>query len=306
MSWFEASDGCWYDIIGPNTVMLMQIMSTYPSTLVFDSITKDGINYLITSLNGDVLRKSGITDLTLTNVTSIPMGAFNGIASLRKVQIPQLLVVPVGAFSRCTGLETISFPLATEIGNGSFDGCTNLLSVSLPSAKTIGIFAFRGCIALRTMNGNETYNNINVPNLITIQMAAFFDHAFISIHIPSTVTSIQHAAFLRSNGNKHMVDVFFTSEIPEIAVGRIFQLGMWIPDGCCFSTIDMSTGTFSNDIANTHYNSAYYTDRLPLLFKSLIQTDSPPIGLMITNGRHNTMNAGSTTVRNYRAKYKRS
>ncbi len=322
---FVASDGCTYNILS-SSVILMELPYICPSSLVLDTVTKDGITYQITSFRlGIFVSKSNLNHLTIINITTIPEGAFLGcnnlqsitlpnvislpigifsnLSSLSNVYIPKLLIIPAYAMSACNMLTTISFPEATEVGEGAFSVCSKLSSVSLPKVISIGVNAFSQCSGLLTMNNTNPTGNIHIPNIQTIGDFAFSQNTFTYIRFPPTIKSIGHGAFLKFL--MIPVHIYFMGQIPDIALG-VKVIGTFpLPDGCCFSRVNMSDFSLHNDIATVHYYPTYYNDRLLLLFSALVPMTISTISLVSTNAVHNTMNLGSGTVRNYRAKYKR-
>ena len=90
-------------------------------------------------------------------LTEIPVGAFQGCGSLRRIHIPSTVTV-IGdqAFSDCRLLREINFPDGLEnIGHSAFKGIVSLHEVTLPSSlKSVGNGAFSKCNNLKTVHYN--------------------------------------------------------------------------------------------------------------------------------------------------------
>lgn len=137
---------------------------------------------------------SSLSEIDLSNVTSISRYAFKGCTSLTSIYLPKATSIS-SAFEGCTSLTSVDLPqatviglndrLATEIGVGAFAGCTSLTSVDLPQVTTIDK-AFEGCTSLRS---------VDVPQATTIGEFAFEGcTSLMSINMPQ-VTEIGYYAF---------------------------------------------------------------------------------------------------------------
>lgn len=137
---------------------------------------------------------SSLSEIDLSNVTSISRYAFKGCTSLTSIYLPKATSIS-SAFEGCTSLTSVDLPqatviglndrLATEIGLGAFAGCTSLTSVDLPQVTTIDK-AFEGCTSLRS---------VDVPQATTIGEFAFEGcTSLMSINMPQ-VTEIGYYAF---------------------------------------------------------------------------------------------------------------
>ena len=163
--------------------------------------------------------------------TIIPQGietigeyAFSHCRNLQKIVIPEgVSCIADGAFSCCSNLKDVVLPTTLEsfIGGSNFSYCTSLESITIPK----GVYnmegdIFSGCISLQKISvdsANETFdsrNNCNavidteqnklvvgckgtviVDGIKSIGSRAFYKSGITSIHIPSSVGSIESAAF---------------------------------------------------------------------------------------------------------------
>ena len=95
------------------------------------------------------------------------------------------------AFKGCTALSEVKFAANTKtISQNAFSGCTALTAVDLADkqTQTIGQNAFLNCTSLATLS-------LPATGLTSIGARAFDENAIKHITIPSSVTTIEYAAF---------------------------------------------------------------------------------------------------------------
>jgi hypothetical protein len=120
-----------------------------------DTITAGNTSYTYNNTSTNILSLfPNMSDLELTNVTSIPEIQFLGNIALTSITIP----------------DTVN-----SIGNSAFQGCTGLTSVNaidLGNNVTIGVHIFDGCpsnLVVATYSTNlKAYIQTNYPNQFTI------------------------------------------------------------------------------------------------------------------------------------------
>ncbi len=119
----------------------------------------------VTSIGSDAFYGcTGLTSISFDNVTSIGASAFKGCTGLESVSLPSVTSIRDGVFRDCTGLREVSFPVLTSIGVNEFYDCTGLESVSFPVLTSIGNYAFKGCTGL---------TSVSLPNVTSIGGSAF-------------------------------------------------------------------------------------------------------------------------------------
>ncbi len=125
------------------------------------------------------------------DVTSIGHYAFEGLETLRKIEIPDG-VTSIGrkAFQDCVELTNVKIPdSVTSIGEDAFDHCESLRTIKIPNSVTsIDKGTFFACRSL---------NNIKIPNSVKNfgEEAFGFCESLTSIKIPDGQTSIGVAMF---------------------------------------------------------------------------------------------------------------
>lgn len=169
-----------------------------------------------TSIAGNVIQNTAITDLTLSSkVTSLSNYAFAYAYYLESVDMSALTIESFGTdlFCDCDELETVALPATiTSIPEGTFYGCDSLGTVSIPSGVTsIGDKAFQAtsistldlsAYSITSIGSNVFYNcysleEIILPTSITRISSGMFNNCkkLESLTIPSNITQIDSYAF---------------------------------------------------------------------------------------------------------------
>ena len=154
------------------------------------------------------------------------------------------------AFKGCTALSEIKFAANTKtISNNAFYGCTALTAVDLADkqTQTIGQNAFQNCTSLATLS-------LPATSLTSIGASAFNKNAIKHITIPSSVTTIENAAFANCSALEQITmsrdwSGKFSNAVkaPEgYAVGlRWYKAGTWVMSpASCFSGESTTPQTF--------------------------------------------------------------
>ena len=141
--------------------------------------------------------------------------AFTGCTSLTDITLPSTLKeLEEYTFRSCTSLETIDLSHITSIGDSAFLYCNALETVTLSeNLETIAPWAFAQCTSLENINlgkltklkeisdytftGCSMLRSVTIPEGVTrIGILAFHECTRLAdISVPSTVESIDHAAF---------------------------------------------------------------------------------------------------------------
>lgn len=175
-----------------------------------DTIHKDRIDYLVSSLKYGDISVSAIATKTTQGSITIPSTITDRRASHDFTF--NVTIIPEYAFNDCTNLESVTLSEGLKsIGEYAFQGCTNLKSANVPASVTnIGSTSFQGCTGLTDVeNGlryagtflvgaaDKTRTSYTVRNDTRfIGIEAFADcEALANITIPSTVTMIGDYAF---------------------------------------------------------------------------------------------------------------
>ena len=172
-------------------------------------------------------------DISDTDCTTIPDGAFQSNGTLMGIKLPQSLqsiggnafngcralcgsitlpetVETVGdyAFQNCRLLEEILFSGSlARIGDSAFNGCSRLQSAYIPdSVEKIGSYAFSGCNSL---------TELSLPDgLTSINDSCFENCGITQLKFPSALVSIGNNAF--NSSDLEIVDLSGCLELKEI------------------------------------------------------------------------------------------
>lgn len=290
--------GYTYEIISGTNDVILTAYSGSDTIINKSTVVNGGTTYNITRIADNVFKGIPITSATFGNVTTIGNSAFTSCVSLVSVSFPVTITIGISAFDDCTSLSTVSFPSVITIENAAFRRCA-FTTASFTTAITIGDFAF--------FYGQLT--NITLSSIQTIGIGSFVSCKLTSIILPSTISSIGNFAFLSCD---RLNNVTFDGSIPSIATQYYDMPGVGETKGYCFhSFVSFSPLIIQKLPITVHYNPIISNaDKIRLIeaFQTLdppyIYT--PPITLNFTNKPHNSMQTGIGSVRNFRAKYKRS
>ena len=157
-AWDFTSGGIYYRIINDEEVAITRAMtddgrSLYdnPVLIVPEQVYFDGMTYRVAAVDDHAFVGSALTEVQLPlSVTSIGIGAFEGVSTLTSITLPLYLETMSPYMLSGTGITAIAIPDGvTRLGQGAFEGCAQLHTVYLPaSMSSIGDFAFDNCFNL--------------------------------------------------------------------------------------------------------------------------------------------------------------
>lgn len=93
----------------------------------------------------------GLTEVTLTNATSVGIMSFNACDELTTLNAPNLITIEKQAFFSCDVLKNVYLPNVETIDTSAFSYCKALAKIDLPKAATIGTTAFSNCSNLKAV-----------------------------------------------------------------------------------------------------------------------------------------------------------
>ena len=197
----------------------------------------------VTTINAGVfMGLTSLEEFTIPScVTSIGAGSFSKCNSIKEVVIPSTLKnIGEGMFGECSNLKKATVEEGIEEFDNWFNYCENLEEINLPSTiNNIKEYSFRGMKNLKTINipeENEYFKidqnclidvnnkkillalkNPSIPDYIeTIGAESFANSNVVSIHIPSSVRTIENYAFV---GQKKLVHLTFDEGVETIKAG---------------------------------------------------------------------------------------
>ena len=153
LTWCSTADGTGNIYIENNTDTTLDLSNvSSPSAGYPYLIDIDGQVYTTLTGRGSSLKQ--LKTVSLANITSIPIYAFNGCTALVSITAPLVTTVNNYAFDSCTELTTVNMPSAYSIYTNAFSQSTKLSLISLNTSRalSIGQNAFEECSSLRTFN----------------------------------------------------------------------------------------------------------------------------------------------------------
>lgn len=150
----------------------------------------------------------GFSATFLSNVRFIGRGAFSGMDSLKKVELPDgLTEIPDFCFGCDESLVSLNIPsTVVAIGEGAFF-CCGLTEMTIPDkVETFGNFIFSTCKNLERVNLPKSLKDLP-------ERTFSFCESLCELEIPSKVKSIQRLAF---QGTKSLKTIRFRGKIMRI------------------------------------------------------------------------------------------
>ena len=161
-----------------------------------------------------------LTNVELSNCTSIAEGGFYNCQYLTTVTLPNCTYIGNSAFMSNYRLSTITAPKVTEIRASAFRGCSSLTSVSLPMCTVTALQAFSNCRELSSVYmpalvsiGDYTFANTGLTYAefsacTSIGMYAFTGCSSLTSTSFATLTTINNNSFDRCI---NLIDVYMPS-----------------------------------------------------------------------------------------------
>lgn len=141
----------------------------------------------------------GLVSLVSTNAREIGYQAFQGIDTLRTVDLPNLIEASgTNIFSDCRALNEVSLDSLEVMGNSMFANDIVLNKVYLPLVKSITDMAFYNCTALTSIydsNYRESNSGMYAPSITFIGNEAFYNNTGLTNANIPLVESIGNRAF---------------------------------------------------------------------------------------------------------------
>lgn len=172
-----------------------------------------------------------LTDVVLSNISSIGQQAFVNCKSLTTVEISNILSMGNGVFSGCENLKTAVVDV-TNIPSGLFENCKKLVSLEIgDNVISIGSSAFKNC----------RLSNINLPyGLQSIGAHAFNNCPIGELVIPNSVSSLDQSAFA---GMEALTSITLDNNIFKI------------PKYCFMGCYSLETITLPNSVGEIEDNA---------------------------------------------------
>ena len=124
---------------------------------------------------------TGLTTVSLSEVTSLETGIFSLCQSLREASLPKVTTIGGYAFRSCALLETVDLPEAVSVENMAFAECTSLERIVLPKAETFNTHVFWKCTSLENVIlpavkklGSRVFSECS--GLLCVELCTAVDH----------------------------------------------------------------------------------------------------------------------------------
>ena len=221
----------------------------------------------VTQIGEYAFEQSGVKNLTLRNVKTIPNSMCSSCQSLASLDLPNVTSIGTNAFSGNYALETVNIPKATTIGITAFSAATKLKNIAMPAVTAIKREAFAGCTALTTVTLNETGANTTIDekafyndaalktvsggNIKTVGLSAFQNCSKLESIDLTNVVSINDKAFQECTSLTQLSDMY--NNLPSLtSIGGHAFYGSGLPSFKADSVTKIEQGAFSECPNLTH------------------------------------------------------
>lgn len=215
-------------IILRKLMLLLAMLSAWPSLSAVDYFMVDGIAYHITDASkaevevnlklyytgNIIIPKEVVYDSITYSVTAIGGMAFYQSYDLTSIEIPES-VTSIGekAFYQCFSLTSIEIPESViSIGSEAFRGCSGLSSIKIPGSVTsVGNSAFSGCSNIGTVIFEDGENDLNLYS------EAFNSCQLEEGYLGRNIFNYQNKAISPFQGHKTLKNVIIGNSVTSIA-----------------------------------------------------------------------------------------
>ena len=291
-AWDFTSGGIYYHILNDEEVAITrattetgQSLYDNPVLIVPQQVYFDGLTYRVAAIDDHAFVGSALTEVQLPlSVTSIGLGAFEGVSSLTSITLPLYLDVVSPYMLSGTGITAIAIPDGvTRLGQGAFEGCTQLHTVYLPaSMSSIGDFAFDNCFNLF-----EIYCAAEMPPSIDTK-TNFLSMSGIDVIV--TDERIAKAYDEDSAWGNHDLfslwsndDINITAELNTQDYADTWRR-MTLGDNIAYKVYDFDGRLIAMTAANAYYAALTGTTQDVVLVATNLMTDSEGVLAMDTYG----------------------
>ncbi len=185
-------DNIKYYLENGEAAIISQDESLSGNIVIPETVSHNGTDYSITSIDGNAFSSTKISLITLPNsITALGKSCFRNCSNLVSIKLPNnIKTLENMCFHNCSSLTSITLPNGiTTLGSSCFSGCTNLTSITLPnSITTLGSSCFAGCSNL---------TSITLPNgITTLGDGCFYNcTSLTTITLPNSITELGDRCF---------------------------------------------------------------------------------------------------------------
>lgn len=199
-------------------------------------ISGDFYNEEFTRIKSFAFAGTSITSVTLVNVETLPINAFQNCFGLIDANFPKVTSTGQYVFENCYYLENVNLSNVKELGSTTFYSCQRLKNIDASLVEKIGQQTFYGCKSLEIIDfpmvqtvaaynvfyGCNNLKTINLPNWTTIsdnnQMTSTFYNCsslenitlgndFINVNV-----SFAHSSLLTDESIQNIINALATVE----------------------------------------------------------------------------------------------
>lgn len=176
----------------------------------------------------------GLTSVTIPLAEKIGYACFSGQTHLASISMPKVAVIGSGAFSNCSSLTAVDLSNVTDLGSHAF-----YMHYSAPKSQLKKVVLSNEVVSIdRTFDGCVSLTELNIPT--NLKSVSLYNVGLTSVILPEGVTTIN------SLSSSSFITISIPSTVTSIS-SSAFRYSKSLKDFYCYSVVPINTTAFNTD-----------------------------------------------------------